>query len=152
MSTRLERQQVPATVGRRIAACREARNWTQKKLADEAGLSVPFLSDVENDKRSIGSDGLLRLADALGASLDYLLKGTVDNSTARNPLVIPHALAQAAEEHGWSVGEAQDLMKTHQIVVARRSRTQTPLRHEELSREGWVDLYRRLFGGEKTGS
>src|SRR3954453_13987215 len=92
---------VPATVGRRIAACREARGWTQKRLADESDLSVPFLSDVENDKRAIGSDGLLRLADALGASLDYLMKGTLDTSAVRTPLVIPHELAQAAEEHSW---------------------------------------------------
>lgn len=142
----------PATVGRRIAACREARGWTQKRLADESELSIPFLSDVENDKRAIGSDALLRLADALGASLDYLLKGTVDAGATRSPLIIPHGLAQAAEEHGWSVGEAQDLLKAQQIVVARRSRTQGASSQQELSAKDWADLYRRLFGGEKTGA
>lgn len=143
---------IPQTVGRRIAACRDARGWTQKRLADEATLSIPFLSDIENDKRTIGSDALLRLANALGASLDYLLKGITNASTARNPLVIPHDLAQAADEHGWSVGEAGVLLKAHQIVVARRSRMHGPSGQQELSRDGWADLYRRLFGGEKTGS
>lgn len=143
---------VPPTIGRRIAACREGREWTQKKLADESGLSVPFLSDVENDKRAIGSEALLRLADALGASLDYILKGVTEGSVTRPPLVIPHALAQAAEEHGWSVGEAQDLLKAHQIVVARRSRTVGHTAHQVLSSQEWTNLYRSLFGGEKTGA
>jgi transcriptional regulator with XRE-family HTH domain len=139
-----------ATLGRRIAACRVARGWTQKRLAEEAGISVPFLSDVENDKRSIGSDPLVRLADALGASLDYLLKGIESDAGPRGPLVIPGELAEAAEEQGWSVGEAQDLVNAHRIVVSRRSKGDGGGVDDTLSKQGWLDFYRRLFGRERA--
>lgn len=141
---------IPPTLGRRIADCRQRRGWTQKRLADEAGISVTFLSDVENDKSTMGSDLLLRLADALGASLDYLLKGETDRVQQRQPLVIPPELAEAAEEQGWSVGKTGDLLRAHQIVVARRTREMAADSDRRLSKQDWLDLYQRLFGDERT--
>jgi transcriptional regulator with XRE-family HTH domain len=142
--------QLQPTIGRRIVACREARGWTQKRLAEEAGISVPFLSDVENDKRAIGSEALLRLADALGASTDYLLKGVEHESSPRRPLVIPAELAEAAEDRGWSLGEAQDLLSAHRIVASRQIKEAEPSSPaDSLTKEDWLDLYSRLFGREK---
>lgn len=133
---------IPATLGRRIADCRERRGWTQKKLAEAAELSVTFLSEVENDRRSPGSDALLRLADALGASLDYLVKGIVDAEPTKRPLVIPPELANLAEEQGWSVSETSDLLKFHRMVLARRSRGQgTDDSESSPTREEWRKLY-----------
>src|SRR6266849_438468 len=60
------------TLGKRIAALRERRGLLQKDLADRADLSVSFVSEIENDKRNIGTEALLRIAEVLGASLDYL--------------------------------------------------------------------------------
>lgn len=112
----------PATLGRRIADCREHLGWTQRHLAGEAGLSVTFVSEVENDRRTPGGETLLRIANALGASLDYLVKGVVDPEPSRRPLVIPPELQEAAEERGWSVSDTSDLLKFRAMVVARRSR------------------------------
>lgn len=140
---------VPGTLGRRIAKMRDQRDWTQKRLAEEAEISVTFLSEVENDKRSVSADVLLRLADALGASLDYLIKGEIEPPKQRQPLVIPPELAEAAEEMQWSFGIAQDLLKARQIVIARRSRaanTQDVVR--PLSKQEWINLHESLFGNE----
>lgn len=46
----------------------------QDILAERAGLSKGFLSDVENNKRNVGSQNLLKIANVLGASVDYLLR------------------------------------------------------------------------------
>jgi len=105
------------------------------------------LSDVENDKRAIGSEALVRLADALGASLDYLLKGVEQESDARTPLVIPPELLEAAEEQEWSLGEAQDLLRANRIVVARRTTQRVPAR-DRLTKQEWLDLYDTLFERE----
>lgn len=143
---------VPPTMGRRVAACREQKGWTQKRLAEAAGISVTFLSEVENDRRSIGSDGLLALADALGASIDYLLKGTVEVQRTQVPLVIPPELAEAAEVAGWSVGETRDLMKFRQMVVARRGQAALADKPERrLTKEEWLALHNRLFGDGQVG-
>ena len=36
-----------ATIGERIKQVREAKGWTQEKLADEAKISRGFISEVE---------------------------------------------------------------------------------------------------------
>jgi transcriptional regulator with XRE-family HTH domain len=137
----------PESLGRRIAGCRERRGWTQKKLADAADVSVTFISELENDHRSPGAETLLRLADALGASLDYLVKGVVDAAPVPQPLVLPLALAEVAEEEHWTVGEAVHLLKNRQMVVARRSRGgEVDDAQRDMSRADWRALYARVFG------
>lgn len=142
---------VPSTLGRRIANCRERRGWTQKTLADRAELSPTFLSEVENDRRAPGSEALLRLAEALGVSLDYLMKGETEAVPVRQPLVLPPELAAAAEEKGWSVGEASDLLKFHQMVVARRSRGGDDDAGRPLSKDEWCRKYELLFESDLGG-
>ena len=77
------------TVGERIREIRLDLDLNQDQLADRAGLSKGFLSDVENNKRNIGSESLLKLANVLGASVDYLLRGEVSESVTTQPTVIP---------------------------------------------------------------
>lgn len=142
---------VPPTLGRRIADCRERRGWTQKTLAERAGLSPTFLSEVENGHRTPGADALLRLAEAVGASLDYLMKGETDAAPARQPLVLPPELAEVAEEEGWSVGEASDLLKFHQMVVARRSRGGNDDAGRPLTKDEWRRKYDLFFQSDLGG-
>ncbi len=143
---------VPATLGRRVADCRERLGWTQKTLAEKAKLSITFVSEIENDRRAPGTEALLSVAEALGASLDYLVKGIVDTPKPRRALVLPHELAEAAEEGRWSVGVASDLLRFNQMVVARRSRGgETDEVGRPLGKDDWRELYlayRRLFGEE----
>jgi transcriptional regulator with XRE-family HTH domain len=111
-----------ASPGDRIKAAREKRNWTQEQLAQAAGISKGFLSDIENDKRNISSESALKIADALGISLDYLLRGeTGQRERARQPVQIPPELSQLAEEVGLSYRDTLMLLEAHEAVVARRS-------------------------------
>jgi transcriptional regulator with XRE-family HTH domain len=143
---------IPPTLGKRIAECREHLGWTQKTLADKANLSVTFVSEVENDRRTPGADALLRLAEALGVSLDYLVKGLPETAPHPRPLVIPPTLAQAADEGGWSVGEVSDLLKFRHMVVARRSRGgEVDSPDDSLSKNDWRALYKRFYGSDHHG-
>jgi transcriptional regulator with XRE-family HTH domain len=56
---------------------------TQKQLADKAGISVTFLSEVENGKRNISMGKLLSIADELDTTTDYLARGTHSESRPR---------------------------------------------------------------------
>lgn len=107
--------------GERIREVREKRNLTQEELAKKAEISKGFLSDVENNKRNIGSQGLLRIANELGASVDYLLAGRVIENEESEQIIIPQELSQAAEDLKLSYSETLDLVKTFNSAVARRS-------------------------------
>jgi transcriptional regulator with XRE-family HTH domain len=137
------------TMGKRIALLREGRQWTQKKLAEKAGLSVAFISDVENDKRNPSTEVLLRLAETLAASLDYIATGRTENGAFRGPLVIPPELAGAAETRSWSLGHTADLLRARQMVRARRSKTGEPSK-EHWTEKDWLDFNDRLFADDET--
>src|SRR5262245_18843319 len=82
---------VVPTIGDRIKEVREKRQRTQKWLAKETGISKGFLSEVENNKGTgnIGADYVIRISNALGVSLDYLLRGEVaQQDIARQPVTI----------------------------------------------------------------
>ena len=110
-----------ATVGDRIKKVREAKGWTQEKLADESKVSRGFLSEVENRGKNISLDLLLRIANALGASVGYLATGEGEKLGERKAVVIPLELSQAAEELRLSYPETLDLLDAYNSVVARRS-------------------------------
>jgi len=111
------------SVGDRIREVREHRRITQDRLAEMSGISKGFLSDVENNKRNISSEYLLRIANSLGTSVDYLLKG--ESSTAetlqREPVIIPPALSEAALQLNLTYPQTVELLRAHHSVVARRS-------------------------------
>lgn len=110
------------TIGDRIREVREGHGWTQDRLATETKISKGFLSEVENNKRNISTEYVLRIATVLGASLDYLLKGESGREEReRAPVTIPRALSQAAEDLELTYGQTLTLLEAHQAVVARRA-------------------------------
>ena len=110
------------TPGDRIKSVRDEKSWTQDELAQKSGISKGFLSDVENNKRNVSAENALRIADALGVSLDFLMRGEQGKEeAARQPVRIPQELSQAAEELKLSYSETLTLLDAHEAVVARRS-------------------------------
>jgi transcriptional regulator with XRE-family HTH domain len=133
------------TVGDRIREIREDMQMNQDRLAESAGLSKGFLSDVENNKRNISSENLLKIANVLGASVDYLLRGEMAELTSTEPVVIPSELSQAAEELELSYAATVELLETHKSVIARRSNKGL----RKFSVEDWKDLHKaikKVFG------
>ena len=92
----------------------------QDVLAERAGLSKGFLSDVENNKRNVGSQNLLKIANVLGASGPGL-RGETSDSGVSEPIVIPPELSQAAEELELSYSATIELLEAHRSVIARRN-------------------------------
>jgi transcriptional regulator with XRE-family HTH domain len=61
-------------LGQRLRRFREDRGWTQAALAEHAGVSKPYLSELEGGAgRRPSGQILLQLADALGVTVADLL-------------------------------------------------------------------------------
>jgi len=129
-----------ATVGERIKQVREAKGWTQERLADEAKISRGFLSEVEKHGKNISLDLLLRVANALGASVAYLATGEGSQPGERKPVVIPPELSEAAEELHLAYPETLDLLEAYNSVIARRSNRLKAT----MSVKDWKDLHAAL--------
>ncbi|MBW3565475.1 MAG: helix-turn-helix domain-containing protein [Acidobacteria bacterium] len=109
-------------MGERIRELRDREALTIEELAARSGMSKGFISEIENDKRKPGADYLLRLANTLGASLDYLMRGEAEETAVTRPVMIPHELSVLAEELDLSYPETLEVLAAHNSVVARRSR------------------------------
>jgi transcriptional regulator with XRE-family HTH domain len=134
------------SAGDRIREIRETKRLTQDQLAEKTGISKGFLSDVENGKRNVSSEYLLRIANALNASVDFLLRGTTDTTAAnREPIVIPPELSAAAERLDLSYSQAIELLEAHRSVIARRSNKQS----KSFTIDDWIALHnaiKKVFG------
>jgi transcriptional regulator with XRE-family HTH domain len=94
--------------------------WTQDHLCQKAGISKGFLSDLENDKRSVSAENLLDIARALSLSLDYLMTGKASQDQPTE-VPIPVSLARFAAEEGLSFRQTLMLLDMQKQIVAHRS-------------------------------
>lgn len=62
-------------VGSRIKLLRESRNFTREELAERAEISSKFLYEVENGRKGLSADTLLKICRELSCSCDYILTG-----------------------------------------------------------------------------
>jgi len=56
-----------------IKVWRNARGLTQQQVADAAGISKPYLSQIETGKRKGSTESLASIAKALNVSLDEIV-------------------------------------------------------------------------------
>lgn len=133
------------TVGDRIREVREDLGWTLETLAEKAGVSKGFLSDVETNKRDISSEYLLKVANAMDASLDYLLRGTDPASSGRKPVEIPPELSEAAQRLKLSYSQTLEVLEANNSVVARRSNKSL----KRFTVDDWIEFHKaikRVYG------
>jgi transcriptional regulator with XRE-family HTH domain len=134
-----------ATTGERLREIREKRGMTQDQLAGQAKISKSFLSEIENNKRNVSSQALLRIANILGASVDYLLTGESKESPSKGPITIPPELSRAADELHLTFNQTVDLLEAQHSIIARRASKSI----KRLSVEDWKELHKtlkRVFG------
>ncbi len=131
------------TVGKRVRRIRTQMGLTLDQLAERAGISKSFIWEVEQDRTGISGEKLLRVANALGASVDFLLKGEPSQETFRPPVVeIPRELSDLAEELQLSHRQTLALLEVNRSIFARRSaKARAPM-----TKDDW----RRLYEGVKS--
>lgn len=61
--------------GRNVARIRDERGYSQDKLAEKADLDRTYLSGIERGVRNPGIKVVIRVARALGVTVDQLCKG-----------------------------------------------------------------------------
>ena len=67
-------------LGQRIREERLKLGLTQARLAEDVDISEAYVGQIERGERNLALDTLVRLANRLGASVDYLLKDSVGDS------------------------------------------------------------------------
>ena len=66
-----------AEIGKRITERRKKLGLTQEALAEKGDLTPQFVSYAEAGKRAMRPENVIKLANALEGSADYLLTGDI---------------------------------------------------------------------------
>ena len=105
-------------LGARIRKARTARNMSQLELADACGISVPYVSDVERGKKCFSVDILLRIAQALQVSADWLLRLDIPQTDYAYHAEAAELLADCSQEEAALL---LDLMSSMKQIMRKRS-------------------------------
>lgn len=100
-------------VGERIRNTREDMDMLQQELADAVKINVSVLSRIEKGARQIRDDELVKIADKLHVTTDYLLGRTDDARPLKDSLVPPAAPASTPPLSP----QEQDLLRKYRTLT-----------------------------------
>ena len=75
------------SLGGRIKVRRQRLKLTQHELGKALGLTPQHISAIEQDKRSPSIASLAKMADELGVTIDYLVRGKEGDITDTIPAI-----------------------------------------------------------------
>lgn len=73
----------PKLIGLRVRSIRKLRKLTQAELAERTGLSVPYISHIENGIKQASLQAIVNIAEVLDCTADKLL---YESQTDRNSI------------------------------------------------------------------
>jgi transcriptional regulator with XRE-family HTH domain len=126
------------TAGERIRFVRNQRGLTLEQLADRSEISKSFLWEVEQGS-DISGERLLRVANVLGASLEFLMRGQSTPEHKPANVEIPADLHSVAEELGLSYRLTVAVLAVDRSMMGHR-------RDERVvkDKEYWRQLYENV--------
>lgn len=74
MSSRARASNLRSVLAGNVRAARDARAWSQEQLAERAGLTQVYISQIETSKTSASVDTIEKLAKGLGMDASSLLQ------------------------------------------------------------------------------
>ncbi|AEE97615.1 helix-turn-helix domain-containing protein [Mahella australiensis] len=98
------------SVGERLKQLRQQRKLTLRDLSQKAGISISFLSDIENGRSNPSLKRLSELAEVLGTTVSYLLGEDEPNIVSDNntAMEIANRLKELRKQRKWSVAETAE--------------------------------------------
>lgn len=63
-----------ATLGQKLREARLKKGFTQQALAEEAGIGIMYLSEIERGLKMPSLNSFIQLIEALDISADYVLR------------------------------------------------------------------------------
>ena len=127
-------------IARRIRTLRKSRGVPLHQLAEQAGISAGYLSEVERGLSEISGVKLARVAEQLSVSTDYLLSGRDEASSGAAVIQIPRALSEAAEVLDLTYARTVRLLAGKQSLVARRAGSA----EREWTKEDWMEFHKKV--------
>ncbi len=76
--------EITSILGKNIRELRIKSGWTQERLAEKSGISVPFMTQIELARKFASLEVIQSIAMALGVSYERLFKTEKSNTSDAN--------------------------------------------------------------------
>jgi transcriptional regulator with XRE-family HTH domain len=103
--------------GARLKALRKAKRWSQKELAGKVDIRFQQLNKYESGLNVPPADMLVKLADALATSVDYLLTG---NASDESPLANSRLFKRFQHVEALSADDQETVIKIIDAMLAKQ--------------------------------
>ena len=77
-----------AAIGEQLRELRQVKNLTLRHVADKAGISVSYLSQLERNQSRLPIGVLKKLADVLGVHMNWFFQRTGDGDATERDVVV----------------------------------------------------------------
>ena len=101
-------------LGKRIRAERRKKDLTQEKLAEMANISDSFMGHIERGGRTLSIETLVKLANALNLSIEYIVCGEFNYQPNMLPSEILDALNRMSSNQRKVFLNMMKTLATHQ--------------------------------------
>lgn len=81
-------QDLEAAIGEQLRELRQVKNLTLREVADKAGISVSYLSQLERNQSRLPIGVLKKISDALGVHMNWFFQGQSRGDPAENDIVV----------------------------------------------------------------
>jgi transcriptional regulator with XRE-family HTH domain len=102
--------------GVRLKGLRKQKNWPQKVLAAQVGIRFQQLNKYESGLNIPPAEMLVKLADALGVTVDFLLTG---NPVEDSPLTNSRLFRRFKVLEALTVDDQETVIKVIDAIVAK---------------------------------
>ena len=85
-------------IGKRIREERQHLNLTQERLAEDVDLTTAYIGQVERGERNLTIENLIKVANRLGVTVDYLLSDALTSENDTTLLQLSQLLSQRSTE------------------------------------------------------
>ena len=77
-----------AAIGEQLRELRQVKNLTLREVAEKAGISVSYLSQLERNQSRLPIGVLKKISDALGVHMNWFFQSTGDGDGAERDVVV----------------------------------------------------------------
>ena len=105
-------------IGRQVQQIRKRKGLSQADLAEDTGMSVAYISHIETGIKKASLESVVKIANALGVTVDQILSGNQTNNRAEYQSELGELMKDCS---GYERGVIHDIAKAVKHSLRERS-------------------------------
>lgn len=94
----ISKEQVDKSFGQILKSFRKNHHLTQEQISEEVGISLKYVSRIENGKGGISTETLIKYMNSLGVSPNTMYKDFIKNEKIKAQIDLSEMLNDLSEE------------------------------------------------------